>query len=444
MFHTVCNRVTALAGIAALSLIAAPAHAAGGPDGVGWTPAAAIARAQASPIVSSRVSTSDAAAELVLELDDGRTLRIALDDGSARVDGDAVGSYEPGDALDRSWRELLASLNGSMTAVARRLHDWEPPANGAGERIDTVLENALGAVGGTAAAAQAAAEPAQSLADSVERLRERIEEMRRNREAELERMLEDADAEAGFLSDLRRELRADLEQELRRELRRDRAGDDGWWVSPFRYLWRGFSGILATLALYAVVAALGVALVVFARRNLERVADTARHQTVRSLLVGLAGSFLVLPAYLVGTLALTISIIGIPLLIAWTPLFPLAVAAALIFGYLGVGHAAGEAMAERRFYGGEWFKRANSYYYVLTGVALLFALFILSNAVEMAGPWFGFIQGLLTFLGVVLTWAAFTIGLGAVLLTRAGTRTPEGVPSPTLEPEPVTEEESRV
>ncbi|MFS8637919.1 MAG: hypothetical protein FWJ74_07520, partial [Gemmatimonadota bacterium] len=152
------------------------------------------------------------------------------------------------------------------------------------------------------------------------------------------------------------------------------------------------------------------------------VADTARHATLQSALVGLAGTFLILPAFILGAIALTISIVGIPLLIAWLPLFPVAVVVALLFGYLAVAHAAGEALAERRFYGGDLFKRANSYYYLLTGVGLLLALYIAANLVEMAGPWLGFISGLLMFLAVVLTWAAFTIGFGAVLLSRGGTR----------------------
>ncbi len=184
----------------------------------------------------------------------------------------------------------------------------------------------------------------------------------------------------------------------------------------------GFSKLFSLLLTYGVLVGLGLAAVFFGRRYLEGVADTARHATLRSGLVGMATLFLLVPAFILGAIALAISIVGIPALVLWVPLFPAAAGTALVFGYLGVAHAAGEALAERRFYGGEWFKRANSYYYVITGVALLVALFAASFVVEMTGPWLDFVSGILLFLGVVLTMATTAIGLGAVLVSRAGTR----------------------
>jgi hypothetical protein len=138
--------------------------------------------------------------------------------------------------------------------------------------------------------------------------------------------------------------------------------------------------------------------------------------------VGLAASFLVIPVFVLGIIVLAISIVGIPALLIWVPAFPLAVVLGCLFGYLSVAHAAGEAFAERRFYGGDWFSRANSYYYLLTGLGLLLVLFVAAHVVQILGPWIGFIHDILMFLGVVLTWGAITTGFGAVLITRAGTR----------------------
>jgi hypothetical protein len=44
----------------------------------------------------------------------------------------------------------------------------------------------------------------------------------------------------------------------------------------------------------------------------------------------------------------------------------------------------------------------------------------------MAGPWLGFLGGIFAAIGVVDMWAALSIGLGAVLLTRGGTRPGNG------------------
>jgi hypothetical protein len=202
----------------------------------------------------------------------------------------------------------------------------------------------------------------------------------------------------------------------------DRDGID--WFAPLRHFGRGFAGIMSVLVTFAVLFGLGFAIVFFGgRKYLEGVADATRQSTARSFLVGLAASFLVIPVFVLGIVVLAISIVGIPALLIWVPAFPLAIVLASLLGYLAVAHAAGEAFAERRFYGGDWFSRANSYYYLLTGLGLLLLLFVASHVVEMAGPWLGFIHGILTFLGVVLTWAAATTGFGAVLITRAGSRT---------------------
>ncbi len=120
------------------------------------------------------------------------------------------------------------------------------------------------------------------------------------------------------------------------------------------------------------------------------------------------------------------SIVGIPLLLVFAPLFPVAVLLAAVGGYLAVAHGAGEALAERRFTGTDWFTRANSYYYVITGVGLLLMFFLAAHVVSMAGPWLGFLEGLLKFVAVMLTWAAFTVGFGAFLISRGGTRPVNG------------------
>jgi hypothetical protein len=396
------------------------------------------ARAQEAPgsrVVSSEIAVSRDAAELRLELEDGRTLNLRLaEDRSVRLNDARIGTYERRGALDRSWRELLQTAMDAPTGeLAGLLAAWEPPAAAgeAGERLSQELR-AL-----PIPAARAVEAPADAT-DTIQRLNERIRE--------LERVLQDpaalADAESlegtevAALQELRRtlerDLRREIRQELRAELRREARRPP---PSPFRHIARGISGIFSTLMAYAVLVGLGFLAVFFARGHLETIADTARHSTLRAGLVGLAGSFLVLPAYILGILALAISIVGIPLLLVFLPLFPLAVVLGAVAGYLAVAHGAGEALAERRFHGNEWFTRANSYYYVMTGVGLLLVLFIAAHAVSMAGPWLGFVRGLLQFLAVMLTVVTFTVGFGAFLLSRGGTRPVARPPASPLEEE---------
>jgi hypothetical protein len=436
------------------ALLAAPLGAQEAPEAPATPPA---------PILSSDIAVSSDAAELRLDLGEDRQLVLLLDeDGAVRVNGDQIGSYERRDALDRAWRDLLQrAMDTPGGAVADLLVNWEPAedAPAVARRLDRELEAAIQTAPAPVVAAQAPGE-SDHASDSIRRLNERIRELERlvddpaaleglERLERLESLesLEELEALEGLgpaMRELRRELEYELRDELRAELRsevRSEMRDRDWtdrWNSPWRHFTRGLSGVFSTLMTYAVLVGLGFLAVFFGRKYLENIADTARHQTLRSGLVGLAGSFLVLPAYILGLLALAISIVGIPLILVFAPLFPVAVVLAAIGGYLAIAHGAGEALAERRFTGNDWFARANSYYYVMTGVGMLLVLFLAAHIVSMAGPWLGFVEGLLKFMAVMLTWIAFTVGFGAFLISRAGTRpgNGDGEDRSTLDEEP--------
>ncbi len=401
------------------ALLAGGAVAAAGP-------AQAQPRGRESGVVSSQISISRNEATLVLELARGDSLAVVLREGRIHLNGREIGTYSRGDALDRAWRELLnRAIEADGAELERLLVEWEAPAGGeAGARLDRLLEEAVRG-GATGALAQASG----GSGDTVSILEARIEELQQTIAELQSRLASETDRDR---------------QRIEREAARDMAHLQRARTQRgfFHWVRSGLSNLFSLLVTYVVLVALGFAAVFFGRRYLEGVADTARHATLRSGLVGLATLFLLVPAFILGALALAISVVGIPALIVWVPLFPAAAGAALVFGYLGVAHAAGESLAERRFEGTDWFRRANSYYYVLTGVGLLLALFAASFVFEMAGPWLGFIRGILLFLAVVLTVAVAAIGLGAVLVSRAGTRpvAPSALEDGTAPPPPVEEE----
>lgn len=353
--------------------------------------------AATSAITSSEISISRERAEIKLELIDGRKLTLAMTTGvaapmqrigAAGLDEVLLLPVRRGDAVDRSWRELLnRAMEADASELAGLLRDWESPDE-AGAGFDTALEAALSGQ----ALPNLPAAVAPGMNDSVVRLESKIQQ--------LEEQLSEARDETD-------------EREYR--------GPD--WLAPLRHVGRGITGIFSLLVTYAVLFGLGFVMVMFGgRKYIEGVADTVRQGVGRSFLVGLAGAFLLIPVFVLGIIALAISIVGIPALLVWVPLFPLAACLAVLLGFIGVAHAAGESWAERQYNGNEWFNRANSYYFMASGLALLSALFIAANVITMAGPWLGFINNILNFLGVVVTWAAATVGLGAVLISRAGSR----------------------
>jgi hypothetical protein len=388
-------------------LVAVALLAAGSPAG---------ALAQGARVVSSEVEISREAATLRLGLESGRTVALALRNGRVVVDGRDIGAAPRGGELDRAWRALLnEAIDTPSGEVGGLLSAWSPPATEAASALHAELDAVFGAPAPVTTPA-AAAPSADALSDSLTRMRERIQ------------MLESTVAE----------LESAPPAPVRAPAGRTTRGTP-WW-NPMRHVWRGVAGVFSVVVTYAVLFAIAVVAIFFgARRYIEAVADTARRATVRAGLVGLAGTFLIVPVFILGIIALAISIVGIPALLVWIPVFPVAVVAAALLGYFAVAHAAGESLAERRFSTEAWFERGNSYYFILSGMVLLMALFVAGHVVQMAGPWLGFVRGMLMFLGGIVTWAAVTVGFGAVLISRAGTR-PLGGASPEVERDLFTEE----
>jgi hypothetical protein len=85
-------------------------------------------------ILQTSVALTGDAAVLDLELASGRSLQIMFNDGLVLIDGDVVGRYAPGGALESAWRDLLrgASL-GELGS------GWRGEPGRAGEQLGGVL-----------------------------------------------------------------------------------------------------------------------------------------------------------------------------------------------------------------------------------------------------------------------------------------------------------------
>jgi hypothetical protein len=96
-------------------------------------------------IAASTVLLAGDVARLELELASGETHTIELNDGRVLVDGAPQGSYEPGGALERAWRDLLRNPElGETGRLAGLLAAWEPPSDAAaGETGAAAVLNAF-------------------------------------------------------------------------------------------------------------------------------------------------------------------------------------------------------------------------------------------------------------------------------------------------------------
>lgn len=220
--------------------------------------------------------------------------------------------------------------------------------------------------------------------------------------------------------EIRQEIRDELRSELRREIRSER-GRDGGFFQPFWQIGQALGDIIKNLFTIGILALLGMALIHFAGPNFDVVTDAARRAPLRAGMVGMAGAFLVIPVWILGGIALLISIVGWPVLLAWAPLFPVAAGFAALAGYLAVARNVGEWVAEQRF---PWLddriRASNRVHGVVAGVAALMTAFVLANVASIGRPWLGFLEGLFIAVGTVATVLALVVGFGAVLLTRGG------------------------
>ncbi len=220
------------------------------------------------------------------------------------------------------------------------------------------------------------------------------------------------------MEDLRRSLEREIRRDVLADLERDRRRSPNVLVSTFRNVGKAIGGLLKNAVTLLVLAALGGLALHFARERMDVVAATVRRAPVRSAVVGLAGGFLLIPAYVIGIVVLAVSIIGIPFIIVWAPLFPLVVSLAGLLGYLAVAKNVGEWVAEQEYRGLEWIRGSNAFYTMSAGILTLMIPSIASNALRVLG--LGFFTGLLAFVGSMVVFLAVVIGLGAVLLTRGG------------------------
>jgi hypothetical protein len=236
----------------------------------------------------------------------------------------------------------------------------------------------------------------------------------------------EAEAAEGEADRLSSELRDEWRHDMRSSGRAEHVeSDEGRWsilFSPFRWLWRAVTEIVANLLAVLVIGGAGSVFVLFGRENLEVVAETARRSPARAASVGLAGTFLLLPVWVLGMVALAVSIVGLLALPFWGVLFPVAAALAVTLGYFSVARNVGGWLARRRLPYLTWIRSSNPITLVFGGVIVLMASFVASDLADLFGSALNPVEALLLLVGVVLTAGAALVGFGAVLITRGGRR----------------------
>lgn len=175
-------------------------------------------------------------------------------------------------------------------------------------------------------------------------------------------------------------------------------------------LGEGWSRLVGLLAMGIVLGALGLGLSVYGRGYLEQASDVVRRAPLGAVGIGLAANVLVIPAFLAGMLGLTLTLVGIPLLLVFIPMFWTAVSVLAAVGVVAVAYALGQRTAERRRAG-----EGNAFSYLLSGLLVLIAPLVAAQLVGMA-PFGGAAGQVFGYVAWTLLWLAASLGAGAVLI----------------------------
>jgi hypothetical protein len=164
---------------------------------------------------------------------------------------------------------------------------------------------------------------------------------------------------------------------------------------------------------FGILLIIAVGVLLFAGPNLEEVTAALQGRFARAFWYGVLGQLFVLPGLLVLIIALTLTVIGILLIPFAVVAYAIAVAGLVTLGFLAVARLVGGAI----WRGGDASARARAFGVLIAGVTAFFALWMVGAAIA----WAPLAASVVRAAALAVTWAAVTLGLGAAILSRAGT-----------------------
>jgi hypothetical protein len=199
----------------------------------------------------------------------------------------------------------------------------------------------------------------------------------------------------------------------------------GWrpWMDT-REMFSGWFGLMGTLLRIALVMLLTLIVAIAASSPVERISRRAGSDPWVSGFVGIAAQVLFVPVLVVTVVFLAISIIGIPLLL----LVPFALVALLfgvLMGFTGVARQVGEWAVGP--YKGPLVA-------ITVGVAVITAAAVVTRILWLIPGPTGPLAFAVWLIALFIEYIAWTVGLGALLLTRFGTRGPSTVTTDVVPP----------
>jgi hypothetical protein len=164
---------------------------------------------------------------------------------------------------------------------------------------------------------------------------------------------------------------------------------------------------------FAILLIIATGVLLFAGPNLDEVVVTMESRFARSFWYGVLGQIFVLPGVLVLTVALALTVIGILLIPFAIVAYAISVAGLVTLGFLAVARLVGGAL----WPGGGATARVRALGALFVGIALFFVLWMIGSLLA----WAPLALTVMRAAALAATWAAMTLGLGAAIISRAGT-----------------------
>jgi hypothetical protein len=179
--------------------------------------------------------------------------------------------------------------------------------------------------------------------------------------------------------------------------------------------WRAIKVVLGWLA---VLAALGIGVLVFAEPTLNPVVESLQRRFARSFWYGVVAQLAAIPALLVILLALALTVVGILLIPFAIVAYAVALAGVLALGFLAVARFTGEAITGGGASGAGGPVRGANLRALLVGLVVHLVLWLAAAAFT----WSPLIGSILRAAALAVTWVAVTLGLGALVASRVALR----------------------
>ncbi len=189
----------------------------------------------------------------------------------------------------------------------------------------------------------------------------------------------------------------------------------GWWPSV-RFgevgRWLSFAGTVARVSVLGVLMAM---MLIVARAPVARVGRAALAEPLRALVIGLAAEIFFVPLLVAASIGLALTIIGIPFVAVLVPIAIVIAVFAFVLGFTALACRVGEWIEDRL----GW-QPGNAFVATAIGFFVLLTPTMLARIVDVSSIGVTPITFLLVTIGLTVEFLAWTMGLGAAIITGLG------------------------